>query len=238
MVALRDPVSLVWDRRLEADDKEQVATTNSALQRLADERAIEINVSGIFAQSKLAWKLFRLSQSLQHRVVQLADALCICWNGSNDLGAILSGRALIETEAVISTLRHQTEKMVANKDVSSLNATCDKMTFSTRDKDILADSPELQSTNILTEITRLDHRLKGVADHYHRLSERCHPNYFGHVGMFSQLNTKTLTVKLRDSHPTSARSIFSSYLTVGLSEVDLKIIYELVPQVARIQSSA
>lgn len=58
----------------------------------------------------------------------------------------------------------------------------------------MEESPTAEAVNILTYIDRLDRREQaGIRAHYNMLSERCNPNYLGHHGMFSSLNTDTGT---------------------------------------------
>ena len=53
---LREPNHLIWDDRLTETDKNLVAQLNESLDRFNVGRAVEINVSGPFARSKIAWK--------------------------------------------------------------------------------------------------------------------------------------------------------------------------------------
>ena len=56
-MTLKVPNALQWDDRLPADDQTVVDDLNRSLARLNEMRALEINVSGPFARSKIAWKL-------------------------------------------------------------------------------------------------------------------------------------------------------------------------------------
>jgi len=71
---------LIWDDRLTEADKELVARLNSSLDRLNGLRAVEINVSGPFARSKIAWKLATYQHVLLHRIVALMDGAVVAWN--------------------------------------------------------------------------------------------------------------------------------------------------------------
>jgi hypothetical protein len=90
---LRQPEAFVWDERLTEEDKALVAKLNAALECLNGRRAIEINVAGPFARSKIAWKLAVHQQGLLHRLIALMDGTSVAWNNRRTLSAILSARA-------------------------------------------------------------------------------------------------------------------------------------------------
>jgi hypothetical protein len=56
-MSLKEPTHLAWDDRLAEGDKKFVGDLNASLDRLSGMRALEINVSGKFLRSKIAWKL-------------------------------------------------------------------------------------------------------------------------------------------------------------------------------------
>jgi hypothetical protein len=72
-MSLKEPTQLEWDDRLTEADKKLVGELNAALDRLSGLRAVEINVSGKFARSKIAWKLATYQHALLHRLVALMD---------------------------------------------------------------------------------------------------------------------------------------------------------------------
>src|SRR5260370_39878600 len=93
MVTLREPHRLTWDERLTDADKALVAELNASLDRLNCRRAVEINVSGPFARSKIAWKLSVYQHALLHRIVALMDGTAVALNNRCLLSAVLSARA-------------------------------------------------------------------------------------------------------------------------------------------------
>src|SRR5258708_2753859 len=99
---LREPHRLAWDDRLTEADKALVEELNASLDRLDAGRAIEINVAGPFARSKIAWKLATYQYALMHRIVALMDGAAVAWNNRCTLSAILSARAFMETIAVMA----------------------------------------------------------------------------------------------------------------------------------------
>jgi hypothetical protein len=67
-----------------------------------------------------------------------------------------------------------------------------KNLFGTRDKQLLQEFPELDARQILKSIDLVDKKiLAGFRSHYDALSEFCHPNSFGHRGLFSKIDQQT-----------------------------------------------
>jgi len=235
---LKDPMRITWDDRLAEASRDSLREANAALMRLSDSRAIEINISGPLLRSKLAWKAFVYRHGLQHRVVGLADAVALCWNGRNTLGAFLGARAQIETISLLHALQLQLMKTLENSDLGALNQFLDNATFATRDPALVAEYPELQAKGILSAIDRFDKELTGVRGHYDRLSERCHPNALGHVGMFSRLDHSSGTVSFRQERDAqaNAQSMLAGYLLIQIAEIKLSSIDELVIQISDLHS--
>jgi len=184
---LRQPEAFVWDERLTEKDKALVAKLNAALECLNERRAIEINVAGPFARSKIAWKLAVHQQGLLHRLIALMDGTSVAWNNRRTLSAILSARALMETMAMMSALAERVADALAAEDLGALDALAQQGTFSSRDAEWLSEAPETKAVNVLTYIDRFDRRAEGFRGHYDILSERCHPNALGHNFMFGKL---------------------------------------------------
>ena len=187
--ALKAPTELQWDNRLPAKERAAFATWNACIARLNEARAGEINLSGPFLKSKIAWKLATYQHALLHRVVALADGVAVNWNGRSVLGTMLCARALMETIAVLSFVERSAAALYEREDLGGLDALGQNGTFATRDESLLKDFPESKATNILTYVKRFDERiLPGFSEHYDRLSERCHPNASGHYFMFAKLH--------------------------------------------------
>src|SRR5262245_11537298 len=92
-MSLKEPTHLEWDDRLAESDKKLVSRLNASLDRLSGLRAVEINVSGKFLRSKIAWKLATYQHALLHRLVALMDGASVAWNNRCTLSAMLSARA-------------------------------------------------------------------------------------------------------------------------------------------------
>jgi hypothetical protein len=89
----------IWDDRLTEADKTLIGGLNASVVRLSGLRAVEINVSGKFVRSKIAWKLATYQHVLLHRLIALIDGAAVAWNSRCTLSAMLSARAFMETYA-------------------------------------------------------------------------------------------------------------------------------------------
>jgi hypothetical protein len=195
---LREPSPFMWDERLREKDKRLVAELNGALARLNERRAVEINVSGHFARSKIAWKLAVHQHGLLHRIIALIDGTAVGWNNRCTLSAILSARALMETIAVMAVFADRVADSFAAENLGALEDIAQRGTFSSRDPEWLKDAPETKAVNVLTYIDSLDKHAPGFRGHYDMLSERCHPNSLGHNFMFSKLDRSNGSVRFFD----------------------------------------
>src|SRR4029077_9217398 len=146
---------------------------NNSLDNLSGLRAVEINVSGHFARSKIAWKLAMYQHVLLHRIVALMDGTVVTWNEHRALSTILSARALMETIAVMAEFESQVASLLEKKDLGGLNDLAQNGIFASRDEDWIKDNPELKAVSVLTYIDKFDKRAKGFRRHSDVLSERC-----------------------------------------------------------------
>jgi hypothetical protein len=194
-MSLKEPTHLEWDDRLTEADKKLVSELNAALDRLSDLRAVEINVSGKFARSKIAWKLATYQHALLHRLVALMDGAAIAWNNRSTLSTMLSARALMETFAVMAEFERQVTRLLKEENLGRLDALAQNGIFASRDPDWIKDNPETKAVSILTYVDKFDKRAEGFRGHYDMLSERCHPNSLGHNFMFSKLDRTDGTVR-------------------------------------------
>jgi len=195
---LKEPTHLVWDDRLTEANKRHVSELNAALDRLSGLRAIEINVSGKFARSKIAWKLSTYQHALMHRLVALMDGVAVGWNNRCTLSAMLSARALMETLAVMAEFERQVTRLLKEENLGGLDTLAQNGIFASRDREWTKDYPETQAVSVLTYIDKFDKRAEGFRGHYDMLSERCHPNSLGHNFMFSKLDRADGTVRFCD----------------------------------------
>jgi hypothetical protein len=187
-MTLRPPTKLIWDGRLSEKDKALVAQLNSSMDRLDGLRAVEINPTGPFGRSKIAWKLVTYQHVLLHRIVALIDGVAVAWNAQSALTALLAARAFMETFAVMDTFEQRVGTLLTAQDLGGLDALAQNGIFASRDPDMIDDIPEIKATNAVTFVDKFDKRASGFRGQYDRLSERCHPNAAGHNFMFAKLD--------------------------------------------------
>ena len=197
-MSLKEPTHFLWDNRLTEADKGLVGDLNMSLDRLDGLRAVELNVSGKFARSKIAWKLATYQHVLLHRSVALMDGAAVAWNSRCTLSAILSARALMETFAVMAEFERRVTRLLKEEDLGGLDVLAQNGIFASRDEDWIRENPETAAISVLTYIDKFDKRAEGFRGHYDRLSERCHPNSLGHNFMFSTLDRTDGTVRFCD----------------------------------------
>lgn len=176
-----------------------VTRFNLALSMLRERRATEIAISGALSKSKLAWKIATYQQPMLYRVVMLANSCASSWNGQNLLGAYLASRALVETVVLFLSFEEELCAHVDRADLGAVDVLVTNRMFSTRDRGLVAEFPDTRVKNILTIIDSWDkRRLPGIREHYDFLSERCHPNTFGHHQLFSRRDPHTNTTHYSD----------------------------------------
>ena len=139
MLTLTKPRHFIWDERLQEAEKQTLAEINVCVDRLNESRALEINVSGPFAESKIAWKLASYHHALLHRVVALLDGTAVAWNARCTLSAILSARAFMETFAVMDRLVTRVGIYFAAEDLGGLDSLGQNGVFATRDDEMLKE---------------------------------------------------------------------------------------------------
>lgn len=217
-------------------DRELMEYLNASVGRLQALRAVEINVAGPFARSKLAWKLATYQHALLHRIVALMDGVAVTWNAKSTLACILAARAVMESFAIFAWLE-EICKLLAAEDLAGLDALAQNGIFATRDAVLTGETPELQARNILGYIDKFDKRAEGFRGHYDSLSERCHPNALGHNFMFGQLNTTNDTVTYSaERHPERNRQLILTALAMlPLTEAIIERLYRLILDVADLQ---
>jgi hypothetical protein len=99
---------------------------------------------------------------------------------------------MVETTAIYWEFGGHFSKYSRALDFGAVDRLAMNYLFSTRDDEILKESPELKARQILNAIDLIDKTIiPYFRSHYDRLSEFCHPNSLGHRGLFSKLDQKT-----------------------------------------------
>ncbi|TAI60321.1 hypothetical protein [Bradyrhizobium sp. Leo170] len=184
---------LVDSTMVESAHRDEIGELNFGLEQLAKRRLAVIDIiEEPYRRSKIAWKVAMLSNAVTHRFISLAEGAALSWNDSIFLSAVLNGRAMVETAAFFWEFSKAFEKHAAASEFAAVDGLVTKALFGTRDEQLLEDNPELKARQILNSIDAIDkHLLPGYRSHYDGLSEFCHPNSFGHRGMFSTIDHKS-----------------------------------------------
>jgi hypothetical protein len=237
IMSLKDPTHFTWDRRLPEADRKLVGDLNTSLDRLSGLRALEINVSGKFLRSKIAWKLAAYQHVLLHPLVALMDGAAVAWNNRCTLSAMLSARALMETFAVMAEFEQRVARLLKEEDLGGLNAVAQNGIFAGRDPDWIKDNPVAQAVSVLTYIDKFDKRVEGFRGHYDRLSERCHPNSLGHNFMFAELDHSNGTVRFCNEREPARNGdlIMGVLIPLPLVESIMARLDELIEKVSDLQ---
>jgi hypothetical protein len=102
---------------LEPEQRDALTRVNDSLHRLAARRRSQVRVEGLFAKSKLAWKLAVLEESFLHRVVALAHGVALTWNAGNLVTSILAARALMETVVLVEDFHGKIDALLKVEDL-------------------------------------------------------------------------------------------------------------------------
>ena len=231
---LKCPTDLIWDDKLPLADKEAIATLNASVDRLDGRRAIEINVSGPFARSKIAWKFATYQHALLHRIIALMDGAAVAWNNRCTLSAILSARALMETIGAMSHFERSIAVLLKDEDLGGLDAYAMRGTFASRDPEWLKEFPDSEAINAQTYVDKFDKLAPGFKRHYDFLSERAHPNSLGHNFMFSKLDRADGSISYSDerSPEGNAKLVLAGLFVLPLVECMMDRLDTLILQVS------
>ncbi len=212
---------------------------NDALERLTARRVDRIGAIGPLAKSMLAWKVAAYQEAMLYRVVMLASGCAANWNAGNVLCSVLAGRALVETVALLLDFERRLESSLAEQNLSDIGALITNLSFATRDEEWLEKHPDSKAVSVLTVIERLDKRqgFERTLKHYKALSELCHPNHGGHLGLFGTLNQTTRETTFTDKKRLAQRLnfILAAALMVGIAEHAFDRLEEAVLRLAALQ---
>jgi hypothetical protein len=222
------------------DDWEKVSELNEALKRLDGMKRQFIEIEGLLLRSKQAWKVAVLQQVFIRRAVMLAQGCAEMWNAGNILGATLCARSLMETGAVFLDVRDQLRRLIDRGDIPGIDALVTSRTFGTKLEAWLTNPRDQPAINVMTMIAKLDKGVNGFSHHYALLSEFCHPNYLGHLGLFADLDTTTGRVEFSDSKSMTVETfnmVFMPFLLVALVENAAEAMDAMLPQLVEVHEA-
>lgn len=224
---------------MDAGTAHQIRDINSSIDRLAARRRLTIPVTGHLARSRIAWKIDTFIEAILYRLVSLAQGAASSWNSGNALPAFLCSRAAVETCALLFDFQERLKALLLNQDLGGIDSLVMNRLFASRDKDWLAESPQLAAVNILTFVDKLDKKIPGVRQHYDRLSERCHPNSFGHHQLYTRTNYENGTVSFDHAKAMEdIRAVTLGMTLLTLAEHSIDEILAVSIKIAELHDSA
>jgi hypothetical protein len=186
-------IILIDENLVPEDERADLVEINEQLQAVAARRKDRVDLfDHPYRFSKIAWKVAEFSNAMTYRFISLAEGVALSWNNSNALSAVLNARAIVETTAIYWEFGKQFSKFADALDFGAVDRLAMNYLFSTRDAELLEETPELKARQVLNAIDLIDKTLiPHFRSHYDRLSEFCHPNSLGHRGLFSKLDRET-----------------------------------------------
>lgn len=222
------------------EDWSRISVFNDVLQRLADRRVGAVHVEGVFLRSKIAWKIGNYQQVILRRTVMLAEGCAAMWNAGNSIGALLCARALMETAAVFLDFRNQLRRLSGVADVDGIEALVANRTFGHKREGWPREEDEKAAVNVITMVGKLDKLMPSASSTYGLLSEFCHPNYLGVVGLFAVLNEDTGSIDFLDSkHATHDlfSLVFLPFMLIRLVESALDDVDGMLDEIAALHEA-
>lgn len=216
--------------KVPADHRADIADINKQLAALAARRLAAIDqIDEPHCRSKTSWKVAVLSNAILFRFITLAEGAALSWNHDNYLSAVLNGRAMVETAAFYWHFVRDFERSAKVNDFGGVDDAASYGLFATRDEELLRDRPELKA-QILKSIDVAEKEIPGFRRHYEGLSEFCHPNSFGHRGLFSSIDKATgITTFQSRGGESFIHAIKCALGTSALIEVGLNRADRLIP---------
>jgi hypothetical protein len=222
----------------ELDECADIGILNEALERLTVRRVELVAKKGPLKKSKLAWKVATYKEALLYRTVALTNGCAAAWNRDDVLGCALHARALVETVAVLMDLDKCLDDLLSSEDLVGLDELIMNRSFSTRDKKWEKQHPNRTAVNILTIVKRVDKKneLEGMLTYYYAaLSELCHPNRGGHLGLFGTLDRTAGEVRYSAIKSPVFTQVIAPVMLIGLAERAFDRLDEAVLRLAELQ---
>lgn len=220
-------------------DVDGVGMINDALARLTARRVERIAVEGPLEKSKVAWKVATYKEAQLYRVVELITGCAHNWNRRDVLGTSLAARALIETTAVLLDVDLRLRRLLNREDLKGIDTLIMNCYFSTRDERSIKNDPDVKAVNVITileGIAKKDEVGRHLKQYYLELSEFCHPNFGGHLGLFGTLDKETLvTTYCSATQPPLHPLVLGAAMSVTLAEMAFNSLDRTVLRLAELQ---
>lgn len=163
-----------------------VADFTAVANRLRERRAVEVICEAY--PPPVSWLVETFAHAITYRTVMLLEGILDNLRSGNLLCSYLSARAFLETYALFHMFNKQLGRCVASEDLEDARRLVMNRLFATRDSTLFDELPGTKSVNVLTLVDNVTGEFKDFRALYDQLSERCHPNSFGHHGLFGKLD--------------------------------------------------
>lgn len=143
----------------------------------------------------------------------------------------------MESIAMMFVFEERATKILSQEDLAGLDALVMQATYANRDPEWIKDYPETKAVNVLTYIDQFDKAAAGFRRHYDMLSERCHPNSFGHNFMFGTLDRTDGTVRFCEERDPkhNKRMVLAALAPLPLVESIMDRLDKLILDISELQ---
>lgn len=204
---------------------------NDMLNQLAAMRVERLLISEMHVRSKVAWKFNVLQQAFVHRLCDLAEPAVDDWMKGRTLAAIILGRALVETVAVLHVSVRTTQALIVAGDIMALDDWAMKLVFGGRYDQWGA---EFKSIGVMNALDQLNKEFEGVRDHYETVSEAAHPNSQGLSQFYSDTRTLPKYVDFSARKREPAQVLPSLAASISLVGAAVNLLEELEASLVKI----
>jgi hypothetical protein len=222
---------------LTIENWENVEEFNVCLLQLIARRKPEVTIEGLLIESKTAWKLATLQQSLLYRVCALANGTADAWNANNVTASLILGRALMETVVLTDFIRNELFRLREPMNLNAADAIdllCNEHLFSTKNEKAVEDGYGHMARSILTYVDKFDKRIATSRELYDFLSEWAHPNGAGHLFAHGAINKETGCVTFHELAPQMRGiqgHVVGCFMLIQFVELAMDTFDETIPMV-------
>jgi hypothetical protein len=193
-----------------------------------------------YKASSLAWKFAILRQCLTYRVVDLVESTMTAWGAGKWLSAIVIGRSVLETVALVHYVETQARKHLDAKELEKLDQLAMREIYSAKAGDYLLDE-KFVATNILSALERFDKAVPAVRQYYDTLSEYAHPNAKGHYLLYGKLDKNERSVNFSPEQTRArgtVRHVTSACLGIIWAQLSLANLDQIITEISATSGDA
>lgn len=169
----------------------EIDTINNLITQLNNRRSKTVNPATIPITPKVVFNLKSYVQLSLHRVVDLAMEACNSWNNGTPVVAIILDRAMLENVAYLFDISNQIKRYITENQFSEIHNLISNRLVGSRLKEARS-----KICNVMTVIDKIDKTFRGFKENYNFLSDFCHPNYSGMLGLYGKMNYDEIYLKI------------------------------------------